>query len=426
MKKKLTKKLSFSYCILLGAEVIYNLSAYIIAFGLARMLGPAGQGRYAVVIGVVTMFTIIIARGLPSAMMKRISENSTDNAHVAAVRKGTLKLQIPLVLTCTVLFFLACPLIANVLGDPSLTPLLRISALIIPFFSLSTFYVLYLNGLKSFRALAIIKSLRGLTRILSIIILAYLFSLEGAILGNIVAPLLLFIITIFLSTFIDPQTKKIAALGHVKAYPWRKITSYAGTFILYLFFYEFFIRVDLFLIKSTLGDDTITGLYDAAVKVILLPFYGIYALTLILFPTMSEMAKKGDIQTIRSILNKLGIIASIVLPLGALTLYFLRDLFIKVIFGTEFAPASDFIPYMLGATIFATIFYVLASVLNGAGYTKITASIIGIGLMMSIVLNLIFIPIYGAYATATIFSLSTATMGLLTLFFTYKKFYHTR
>lgn len=420
MKKK---KFTLSFLFLLAAEVIYSFSAYIIVAVLGRMLGPADYGRYALVTGVATMITILVARGVPTAMMKRISENQENHELIYAIRKTAIAIQTPIVIGLTVLYFLLTPLIAKILGDTTLIPLLRMSALIIPFFALSSFYVLYLNGLKSFKALAVIKSLRGITRIFAIVGFAYLFALEGSIFGAAIAPLILFMIAVFISSYIEPHKLKIPKENKIAAYPHKKLLSYAGGFILFLVLYEFYIRMDLYLIKSLIGDDATTGLYDAAVKIALLPFFAVYALTLMLFPTMSELAEKKDLAGIRKHLNTIGSILAVVLPLGAIVIYILRDFLMKLFFGGEFLPAADLIPYMLGATIFMTIFYILASVLNGAGHTRVTWSTLAISVTTGFILNLIYIPVHGATATAAIFSLTSIMMGLSSLFCAYRLFY---
>jgi len=425
IKKTIVKKKKFtlSFLFLLAAEVIYSFSAYIIVAFLGRMLGPADYGRYALVTGVATMITILVARGVPTAMMKRISENQENHKLVYAIRKTAISVQAPIVISITILYFFLTPLIADMLGDSTLVPLLRISTLIIPLFALSSFYVLYLNGLKSFKALAVIKSLRGIIRIFAVIGFAYLFSLEGSIFGAAVAPLVLFVVAIFISSYIEPHKLKIPKENTIAAYPHKKLLSYAGGFILFLILYEFYIRMDLYLIKALLGDDATTGLYDAAVKIALLPFFGVYALTLMLFPTMSELAEKKDLAGIRKHLNTIGLLLAGALPLGAIILYYFRDFLMQLFFGEEFLPAADLIPYMLGATIFMTVFYILASVLNGAGHTKVTWSILMVGVSTGVILNLIYIPIHGATATAAIFSLTSIIMGISSLFCAYRLFY---
>ncbi len=408
---------------MLCSEVLYSASAYFIVVGLSRMLGPADYGRYTLVLGLVTMVTVLVARGVPTAMAKRISENPDDLQHVASVRSRALGIQVPLVTGVTFLYFLSAPLIAGMLGDATLVPLIQLSSLVIPLFSVSSFYVLFLNGLQSFRTLAVIKSLRGLTRIIIILLLGYFFALEGALVGNALAPLALFALAMLISYFADPRMREISGLKNVSKYSHKKLLGYAGGFVLFLMCYELFTRLDLYFIKAFTGSDVATGVYDAAVKITLLPYYGAYALTFMLFPTLSEMTEKNDIQAIRKLLTMLAKIFGVLLPLGAVVIYTFRDLAVAILFGEKFADAANIIPYMLGATICGTVFYILAAVLNGAGYTRITWKIVLLGLVISTVLNFMFLPTHGYHATALIFSISTISMALCASIATWKIFF---
>jgi len=416
-------KFTVSFFFLFLSEVLYSASAYFIVVGLSRMLGPADYGRYALVLGLVTMITVLVARSVPTAMMKRISEKPDDLHHVAGVRRAAIRLQVPLIIAATLLYLILAPIIAKILGDTTLTPLIQLSALIIPLFSLSSFYVLFLNGLKSFKTLAVIKALRGITRIALILVCAYYFALEGSLIGNALAPLILFIIATIIAHMSDKRMRDIRTLKNIPIYPTKKILGYAGGFVLFLLCYELFIRLDLYFIKALTGSDVQTGIYDAATKIALIPYFGAYALTLMLFPTLSEMVEKGDTKAIRKLLRQLGKIFGILLPLGAITIYIFRDLAVSILFGEKFADAATLIPYMLGATICGTTFYILASVLNGAGKAKTTATIVFIGLAVSTALNLTFLPTHGYHATAFIFSLTTTIMALLAIIITHKTFF---
>ena len=78
---------------------------------------------------------------------------------------------------------------------------------------------------------------------------------------------------------------------------------------------------------------------------------------------------------------------------------------------------------MIGGTIFGTIFFVLASVFNGANMTRIPATITLLAIFGSIGANIYWLPLLGIRATAIIFSATSAFMGLSALFFTYLKFF---
>ncbi len=389
--------------------------------GLGRMLGVAHYGRYSLVIGFTTMIILLVGRGIPTAMMKRISENIGDWDKIRAIRKSSAHLQLIIIFSLTAIFYILAPVIANIFNDATLTPLFRISAFVIPAFALSSFHVLYFNGLKYFKAMTAMKISRGIFRILWIVGLAYFLKLDGAIYGSILAPLSVFIVAMIIEHFFikeeDNKSKTI------QIYPYKKILQYAGGFMLFLVFYEFYVRTDMYMIKIITGSDESTGLYNAAYTIALIPYYLMLALTFILFPTMSDLTKKKDFTNVRSLLKKVILFLFAVLIPTVIIMALIPEFLITFFFGDKFIDSANLLPLMLGGTLFATIFFVLASVFNGANKTIIPATIAFIALLSSILANIHFLPMYGTSATAIIFSCTSAFMGLSIMFMTYIKFY---
>jgi len=390
--------------------------------GLGRMLGVADYGRYSLVIGFTTMIILLAGRSIPTAMMKRISENIGNWSRIRAIRRSAAFIQIIIITSLTVIFYILAPLIAKVFNDTSLTPLFKISALVIPAFAISSFHVLYFNGLKYFKAMTAMKIARGIFRIAWIVGLAYFIGLNGALYGSILAPLSVFVVAIIIEAFFI-KAEESERTRTREVYSYKKIFTYAGGFILFLVFYEFYIRADMYLIKAITGSDVNTGLYNAAFTIALIPYYVMFALTFILFPTMSDLAKKKDHMQIQKILKKVILFLFAILVPSAIFMALVPEFLVTIFFGDKFMAAAPLIPYMLGGTIFITIFFVLASVFNGASMTRIPASITAIALLFGITANIYFLPQYGINATAIIFSCTATFMGLTALLFAHQKFF---
>jgi O-antigen/teichoic acid export membrane protein len=389
--------------------------------GLGRILGVAEYGRYSLVIGFTTMIILLVSRGIPTAMNKRISENIGKWAIIRSIRTTSGIIQMIVIVTLTSGFYLCAPLFAQIFNDPSLTQLFQISAFIIPAFALSSFHVSYFNGLKFFKAMTVMKVARGIFRIAWIIGLAYTFTLEGAIYGSILAPLSVFITAVIIEKFFLTDHPKMQKAS--QKYPWKKIVSYAGTFMLFVLFYEFYIRADIYLIKALTGSDVNTGLYNAAVTIALIPYYLMFALTFILFPTMSELAKKKDLATIRTTLSRVTVFLFTILIPAAFVMIFFSDLLVTMFFGQKFIAAGSLIPYMVGGTVFSTIFYVYASVFNGADLNRIPTAITAIAIVGAVSANIHFLPMYGITATAMIFSCTATFMGTASMLAAYRCFF---
>jgi O-antigen/teichoic acid export membrane protein len=414
-------KLKTSFLILVAAEFIYNISSYVINMGLGRMLGVADYGRYSLVIGFTTMIIILVGRGVPTAMAKRISENLNNWPKIHAIRRSAAQIQLFVIGGLTLLFYFSAPLIAHAFNDATLTPLFRISAFVIPAFALSSFHVLYFNGLKLFTAMTIMKISRGIFRIGWILGLAYTLNIDGALYGSIIAPLSVFVVAMIVEYLFI--TKKESKEKTKERYPWKKILSYAGGFMLFLLFYEFYVRTDVYLIKALTGSDYSTGLYTAAMTIALIPYYVLFALTFILFPTISDLTKKGDHKEIARTLSRVFLFLAIILVPAVAIMIIMPKFIITTLFGDAFAPGAYLIPLMSGGTIFGTLFYILASVFNGANMTRIPATIAAFAILFAITANAILLPIYGITATAITFSATSTFMGLTALIIARVRFF---
>lgn len=415
------KSLTTSFLFLMIAEVVFNLSGYVIHAGLGRILGVADYGRYSLVIGFTTMLIVLFGRGIPTAMAKRISEKKDDWQLIHAIKWTAAKLQFFTITALTVIFYLSAPLLAKVFGDPTLTPMFEIAAFIIPAFALSSFHVLYFNGLKAFGAMSIMKISRGLLRIFWIIGLAYYFQLDGALWGAVFAPLSVFLVAIIIDLYFIEKPSDVQNTAHTP-YPMKKLLLYAGGFMTFLFFYEFFIRADIYLIKALLHDDTLTGLYNAALTIALIPYSLLIALSFLLFPTISHLSSNNHNEKAQKLISQvLRFLFLFLVPIAFLMEAFAEPL-IVLVFGSAFSEAAEILPLLLGGTVFGALFYILAAIFNGAGKTKIPATIVGLGLFCAIALNLYFLPRYGVSATALIFSINAFFMGIASLCFAYRDF----
>lgn len=409
----MSKHLTQSFLFLLAAELVFNLSGYVIHAGLGRILGVAEYGRYSIVIGFTTMVIILVSRGIPTAMAKRLSEHAGDWQMIAAIKRTAAKLQFFVITALTTAFYFAAPLIAGLFGDPSLTQLFQIAAFVIPAFALSSFHVLYFNGLKRFGAMSMLKLSRGLLRIAWIVGLAFIFNTEGALWGAVFAPLSVF----FVALAIDALYFKKQNAAAAKAYPPTKLLSFAGQFLVFLLFYEIFVRVDLYLVKIILADDALTGLYNAAMTTALIPFYLLFALAFILFPTISTLTSDGDKSERTKLINSVLRLMVIFLVPAIVLMHAFAEPLVTLLFGTQFTPAAAVLPLLLGGTLFGTFFYILASVFNGAGKTRIPATIAACAVVASIVLNTIYLPQFQLMAAGVIFSFVATLMGFSALLF---------
>lgn len=413
------KKFSQALAWLTVSEIIFNIAGYVIQSAVGRILGPADYGRYSLIVTLTTMVIILIGNGIPTAMSKYLAEIfESAPEKILGIKRQAIRLQILLMSSVTVLFFLAAPLLAHLLHDPSLTPLFRLSSLIIPAFAAASFYFYYYTGLHFFRLQAGLKMMRALGRIVFIISFAYFFGVQGAVSGYIAAPLFIFTLGLLADIFIthryfphvkQPKTEVIAFSG-------KTILTYAGPLTLFLLFYEFILTLDLYFVKSLLRSDYLTGIYNAALTAGRIPYYLFYALTIILLPAISKTTAARDTKETENLVNKsLRLMIFLLFPMVTLLMIYAPQV-LHLFYGNQYAAAERPLQvYALGVG-FLTVFYVLSFALNGAGLVKIPMKLAFFGFLGMIGLNFLLIPkwsLIGAALSTTLVSIAVAIAILI-------------
>ena len=422
-----SKNLAKSTLWLIASEIIFNLSGYVIHSFVGRILGPADYGRYGLVVTMTTMIIILIGNGIPTAMAKYISEIFETNPRlVLVIKRKALILQTILIGSITVVFFFCAPLIAWALGDPTLTPLFRISTLIIPAFAAASFYFSFYTALHKFNVQSILKTLRSILKVVAIVGLAYAFGVPGSIVGYALAALSVFIIAFSLDQLkYTKEIKKAAKMQNLSLqteFETKKLLNYAWQVILFFLAYELLISIDLYLVKGILHNDHLTGIYNAALTVGRIPYYIFYALTIMLLPVVSKSTSENDsAKTNQIIQHSLRLMLIFLIPTVILMAQFSAPI-IKLFYSAKYLDAAYPMSILAYGVGFLTIFYVMSFVANGAGKTKIPMWISIFGVILNTILNVILIKKYALAGSAIATSITSFVVMLAILYYIQKDF----
>lgn len=366
------------------------------------------------------MIIILIGNGIPTAMAKYLSEVFEKKPGlIPIIKKQAAFAQTLLIGLVTLVFYFLAPVISGLLNDPSLTPLFRISTLVIPSFALASFYFSYYTGLHKFKVQAYLKTLRSVSRIIFILGLAWLLkpqdlSLEGGIIGFALAPLF-----VFLGAKIYDSFNKYEQSGNFK---WQKLLHYAWPVTFFMIAYEFLITIDLYLVKGILHDDFLTGIYNAAITVGRIPYYLFYALTIILLPTVSRAtSSKNHSETEKLVSQSLRLMVMFLIPMCILMSIFAEPI-IRIFYSQRFASAAGPMSIFVFGVGFLTIFYVLTFILNGAGKVKVPMIISFIGLLANILVTYFLIKKYALFGAVIGTSITSFVVMVIILIYTYKYF----
>ncbi len=420
-KNTIMKKFSQALVWLTLSEVVFNIAAYVVHSVAGRILGPADYGRYGLVVTLTTMVIVLIGNGIPTTMSKYLSEVlEKDPKNIPAIKRKAALLQVVLIGGITVLFFLLAPVISWALRDPSLTPLFRLSAFIIPAFAAASFYHHYLTGLHLFKLQAIVKIVRSFARVGFIALAAVYFGLNGAVAGYVLAPLLTFGAALLIDEFYVKRKLGLGTktLGHDFDFPAKTILAYAGPLTLFLVFYELLLTVDLYFVKALLQDDHLTGLYNAAITIGRIPYYLFAALAMIMLPAISKTTAERNATETTSLVNKaLRLMTLLLFPMITLMIVYAPQI-LHFFYGARYDGAENAMSIFSLGVGFLTVFYVLAFALNGAGLVRVPMKLSFFGFLAMVVLNFLFIPSFGIAGAALAATLTAFVLMLGILAYT--------
>jgi len=414
-----------SFFWLFFAEFLFYASGYVVHMGAGRILGVEDYGRYTLVITVTILVANLVGAGLPIAMGKFLSEAHAQKDSVLArvIKKKVALWQMLFMVFLGGGFFFLAPLLAGVLGDPTLAPLFVLASLIIPLYGADLYYFHYYSGLKRFDVQSWLKMARSILRMSIILGFAYWFHLAGMIAGYIVVPLIVFLLAWGIDHVTQRETLNVkrwkkyilipllqlkerfsrgsgggallrerrsvcARAVHrarmniprrtLNAFTFSRAWKLAGATILFLASFEILVSFDVYFLKYFFGSDTLVGEYNASLTIARIPTFLFYALTIILLPTISQSHALQDTNRAKKLISLvLKYMSFVTLAFVFLLVAFPRTI-VQLIFGAEFAQATLILPGLGVALGLLTFLYVLGFAFIATGRAWIPVAI-GIG-----------------------------------------------
>lgn len=388
-------------------SIVFMVTGYAINFWLARLFGPTDYGNFGIIITLVSLVNLICAAGIPQALAKYAAHNEAD---MYPLLKSGLILQTVFTLVLSLILIVSANLISTLLNDKSLAPHFVLSALSFPLYGILMTYSGLYNGLHLFEKQALLNIFYSTIRLVSILVLAYLFHLTGVIIGLIISPLISLIVGIKL-----PYLK-------VKPFPYRMLLSFAFPLICFAFLSIIFQSIDLYFVKSLLISELDPGYYTANQNISRIPYFALGAFSVVLFPSISRNLAQKQIEKIRFLIHKsLRLILILLIP-GTLLIAATSEQIIHLLYSTAYLPAAPSLSILIFASGFLTVFTVLANILNGAGEPKKSLWISALGVAITTFSCLFMVPKYGLVGAALSTTLGSFVAMVIATYFVYKRF----
>jgi O-antigen/teichoic acid export membrane protein len=402
--------------VLIIPQVASVLVAFVTSVLLARGLGPAGVGKYALILSVSGVAATLSDLGIGQTAIRFASRAASlgDTVAQMAVLRWAFRLRLLFSVIVTGLLFLFSPDLALLWKSPDLSPLIRIGLIGGIFTALASIPSIYFQSMKQFGRSATITVAQTLIALIGIILLAglQLWSVENVVIVGLVASAvgaMVFLLSIPRLALIGrnplPQSireglRKIwrNPLTGVGAAPLQADdtpTTFARFNLASTLIVLVILRLDVWLMGVYL-DKSEVGIYNIATRFTTPMAILLTAIGGALWPRASSQLSLGEI---RALLVKTFRFCGILAILSALYALFVPIL-APLLFGKAYEGARLLGQVLCLRYAFAILIAPIGVIGYSLGMVRIYWMINLVQLAAVLLINILFLPLYGPLASA--------------------------
>jgi O-antigen/teichoic acid export membrane protein len=386
-----------------GGRLLAVAARFLASLLVARLLGPEGRGQYALLVLIPTLFVQVLHLGMGQAYTFLVGRKDARPGSVAA--NALLVGGVGGAGVVTALLALWAVWRPAFLPDVPL-PLLALSCVAVPFALVHFSTSFALLGQGKTRKYGLLLLIEGGGQLLYLLL--FLIILDWGLAGAMLAwSLTTITVTLFsVSWLLRPATPRLRPdrnlLRQALAYGLR---IYPAGIMQYLN-----LRFDQFLVESLAGTNAL-GLYAVVVSLTEAAWQVPIALSTALFSRVSATSDRQADRVTPRVLR----LTLIVTLLEVVALFLLGRPLIRLLFGAEFEAALPALYWLLPGTLLYAMPRVLEGDLAGRGYPSIPSLAVGVAVMVTVVLDLFWIPRWGIVGAARASSLAYAANALILL-----------
>ena len=384
---------------LLIAQLIFLGSGYVIHFGVARMVSQDEYGRFGVVMSIASYLTIFATMGVPSSVIKFVSEGR----NIKVLIKKAIKLQLLISSVPIGIIILSSSNLTDFLNDNEMGNLILLLPAIV---FIMAFYYLFLGvlvGQRDFKTVAILKSGNPFLRMVLIFSFLYLgYGIFGALMGYILTYVMWIIIAIHLvnRAIISNNCDNGDEISY------KELISFSTPLFIYSLFFVLIFNFDLWTVKSLTSD---AGYYTCAKQFANIGFIIIAGLNITLFPSISKANSLEDKTQLKDYIRETFRYAFILIIPIIVIVYNTAEELITVMYPDNYVKSAETLSVLIIGISLIVIFSLNTQIFKGIGQPVIP---LAISIIMCIVLvpsTYYFIERYGMIGGA----ISITIVGIL-------------
>lgn len=314
---------------------------------MAIYVGPAGLALVGNLRNLLTSLESLSTLGFQNGVVREVAARQKDGrGYSDLLRTSAICVLGMALILSVVLYFYSVSLSAYYFGSTAYDSVIRLLAAALPWYAASILLTSVINGLGRYRQVIWISICGNLVSLLLTLVLVTQYQTTGALMTVVLAPALLFVVTIFflwrdlkLGMF-GRGTFSVSALKSLLAFSLMAIVS--SVISPYVFV---LIRNEVIDVAGI----TAAGYWEAISRIS--SYYMMFVTAILSVYFLPKLSAAHDDQETSAMIHSYfkGIIP--LFGCSLMVLYFLRDYLIRVLFTSDFDPISDLFAWQLSADI---------------------------------------------------------------------------
>lgn len=395
-----------------GAKLITTVTAIVSTPIVVRLLGPKGYGDYAVLLSVFTLYMIPVSSAVTEGAQKFVAERRDSENWQASVIRFYLVLATVLVVVGGGLLIVATALGVprRVFGEDFTLYFYLLTALVFA----AQYRAITVRTVLGFGLEPVSESLKVARKLvhvgLGIALVAAGYGVVGMLVGHIVGSALVALV----AGYVVVRKVSLSALleGTPSSFPYRELLSFNGLNVVLVLLVLSLFHVDVVMLRMLVDGET-TGYYKAALQLAEYIWFVPIVLQTLLLHSTSALWSDGRADRITTIAARTTRYTLLLVTVMAIGLAVLADSFVPLYYGEEFTVAITPLLLLLPGTIGFALARPLQAISQGSGRLKTLIVATSGAAGLNLLLNGLFIPLFGMNGAAVATSVSYGSMFLL-------------
>jgi len=391
------------------AKIIGVVSSGLLTVILARLLDPDSYGLLFLAISVFGIAQLFSQLGVAKSAARYISNyKETSPGQLPHIIKFSVLLNLLILVPVGIAFLIWHGKIAELIGQPDLSPLLLLGSLYLAFHTSYTFCRIMMQGFESIKASAAMSVINEITCFLfavCLVLLGYgaLGALGGYVIGFMIA-------TIFGTIYL--YFRQYKKLEQVQREPglYRRITEYMIPLTATGTANVLDKRVDMILL-GFFTTPTAVAFYTIGKQVVTFVETPMSALGFTLAPTYEAEKAKGNADTAARIYEEALSHGLLLYIPAAAGIILVAEPVIEIFFGNDYLGAVPVLQILAIYAVLQAVTKLTSDGLNYLGRARARAIVKAITSVLNVILNLLLIPTMGvigaAFSTVITYSVYT-------------------